>query len=53
MENIKKPMEAGMLCMIDGEIFCFFTKDIWIGDSGASYHITNDNMGLCDVTEVN
>ena len=31
----------------------FFTKNIWIGDSGALCHITNDNTGLFDTIDIN
>ena len=30
MENVKMPMEAGMLCTIDGETFHLFMKNTWI-----------------------
>ena len=46
-------MEAGVLCMIDGETFHLFMKNTWIGNLGASCHITNDETGLYDVTEIN
>ena len=29
-----------------------FTKNTWIGDSGASCHITNNNSGLYDITKI-
>ena len=32
-ENVKKPIEAGILCNIDGETFHLFPKKMWIGDS--------------------
>ena len=41
MENVKKPVEAGILCMIQG-----------IGDLGASCHITNNDIGLYDITDI-
>ena len=47
------PMKAGMLCTINGETFYSFTKNIWVGDSGTSFHISNNDTGLFDVTEVN
>ena len=53
MENVKNPIQASMLCMIDGETFHSFTKNMWIGNMGASYHIPNDDVGLYDVTKIN
>ena len=41
-DNVKMPTAAGMLCTIDGGTFFLFTKNTWIGDFGASYHITNN-----------
>ena len=35
-EEVKQPLEAGMMCTIDGDTFSLFTKNTWIGDSGAS-----------------
>ena len=49
MENIKQPSEADMMCTIDGDIFFWFTKNTWIGDSGASCYIINNNTGLYDI----
>ena len=51
-KNVKMLMEAGMLCNINGDTFNSLTKNIWIGDSGASCHITNDNASLFDVTDI-
>ena len=34
MDNIKKPMEAGMLCTINDETFHLFIKNTWIGSLG-------------------
>ena len=50
MENVKQPSNAGM-CVIDSDTFSF-TKNTWIGDSGASLHITNTDTGLYDVTDI-
>ena len=44
IENVKQPSEAGMICTIDSDIF-LLTKYTWIGDSGASCHITNNDTG--------
>ena len=52
-ENFKKPMKAGMLHTVDGEIFYLFTKNMWIGDSGTLCHITNNDTGLYNVTKIN
>ena len=42
VENVKMPMEAGMVCTIDGKAFHMFAKNTWIGDSGTSCHIINN-----------
>ena len=39
-EDVKQPLEAGMMCTIKGGTFHSFTNNRWIRDSGASYHIT-------------
>ena len=52
VEDVKQPLEAGMMCTIDGDTFFSFTKNTWIGDSGASCHITNNNTGLYDITDI-
>ena len=44
--------EAGMMCTFIGQSFCFFTKHTWIGDLGASCHITNNDTGMYDVTHI-
>ena len=49
-ENVS---EAGMMCTIDGDRFYSFTKNTWIRDSGASYHITNNDTGMYDITNIN
>ena len=46
MKNVKNPMEAGMLYIIEGETYCFFTKNAWIDDSDTSHHITKNDAGL-------
>ena len=43
--NVKMPIEAGVFCTIDGYTF-FVHKNTWLGDSGASCHITNDDTHL-------
>ena len=37
-QNVKMPMEAGMLCTIDGEMLHLFAKNVWIGDCITSCH---------------
>ena len=49
---MQQPSKAGMMCTIDGDTFFSFTKNTWIRDSGASCHITNDNTGLYDITDI-
>ena len=51
-EDVKQPSEAEMMCTIDGNTFFLFTKNIWIGDSSPSCHITNDNNGMYDVINI-
>ena len=51
-ENVKQPFNAGMMCTIDIISFHSFTKNTWIGDSGASCHITNDTNGMYDVINI-
>ena len=41
-----------MMCTIDGDTIFSFMKNTWIGDSGASGHITKDDTGLYDVTNI-
>ena len=52
MEDVKQPSKAGMMCTIDGNTFFLFMKNTWIGDSGASCHITNDNKGMYEVIDM-
>ena len=52
MEDVKQPSEAGMMCTIDRDTFFSFTKNTWIGDLGVSCHITKDNTGLYDITDI-
>ena len=42
-----------MISGIDGETFFLFTKIKWIRGLGALCHITNDDIGLYDVTNIN
>ena len=44
-------MKAGMLCTINGDTFYLFTKNTWIGYSGA-LHITNDDTSLFDIFDI-
>ena len=50
---MKRPIDAGMLLSINGETFFSFTKNTWIGDLDASCHITNNDTGLYDITNIN
>ena len=52
-DDVKQPTEAGMMCTINGDTFYSFTRNTWIRDSGASCHITNDDTGIYDVTDIN
>ena len=51
-ENFKLPKEAGMLFTIYGDKFYFFTKNMWIGDSGALCHIKNNDDNLFGVIDI-
>ena len=53
MEDVKWPSEAGMMCTIDGNTFFSFMKNTWIGDLGASCHITNNDDGMYDIININ
>ena len=37
---------TGKKCRINGETFFKCTKNTWIGDSGTSFHISNDDFRL-------
>ena len=41
-----------MMCTIDGNTFHSFMKNTWIGDSGASCHITNNESGMYDAIDI-
>ena len=41
-----------MMCTIDGNTSFSFTKNTWIGDSGASRHSTNDDKGMYDIINI-
>ena len=52
LEVVKKPSEAGMMHSINGTNF-LFTKNMWIEDSGALCHITNnDTIFLTSLTSM-
>ena len=40
-------------CVIDGVQYASFTNKTWIGDSGASCHLDNDDSGMYDVEDIN
>ena len=52
-ENVKMPMEASMLCTINGDTIFLFTKNTLIRDSGALCHIMNNHTSLFDITDIN
>ena len=52
MEDVKWPSEACIMCTNDGNTFYLFTKNTWIGDLGVSFHITNNNTSMYDVTNI-
>ena len=41
-----------MMCTIDGNTCFLFTKSTWIGDLGASCHITNNNNVIYDIIDI-
>ena len=51
-EDFKQPSEADMMCNIDGDTFFLFTKNTWIGDSGALCHIMNNDTGLFEIINI-
>jgi len=44
--------EQGMHCFINGVRYESFTKNTWIGDTGASCHLTNSLEGMFDMVEI-
>ena len=42
-----------MSCILEGEEYSHFTKQTWVGDSGLSCHLNNDDSGMHDVTIIN
>ena len=52
-EDLKQPSETGMMCTINGDTCFSFTKNTWIGNSGASCHIMNNDTSFYDVTDIN
>ena len=41
------------MCTIDGDTFYSLMRITWIRDSGASCHITNNDTGMYDITDIN
>ena len=41
-----------MMCTIDGDTIFLFAKNTWIEDVGAYCHITINNTGLYDITDM-
>ena len=52
MEDVKQPSEAGLMCTMDGNKFFSFTKNTWIRHLGVSCHITNNDTGLYNITNI-
>ena len=42
-----------MKCTINGCTYPTFTKNTWIGDSGAICHITNNDSSMYDIVCIN
>ena len=38
-----------MMCTMQDAVFYTFTKNTWIGDTGALCYITNDSTGMFDI----
>ena len=53
MEDFSQLSKASMMCIIDGDTIFIFMKNTWIGDSGASCHITNNNNSLFNIININ
>ena len=51
-EDVKQPLEASKMCIIDCDTLYLFMNNTCIGDSGASCHITNDDKGLYDIANI-
>ena len=45
--------DSDCVCTINGKTFFALTKNTWIGDTVASYHITYNDDGLFDVKIIN
>ena len=52
VEDVKMPVEVEILFNINGDTLYSFTKNTWIGNSGASCLITNNNTHLYDVIKI-
>ena len=50
---IKPNKNKGMSCILEGDKNSPFTKLTWVGDSGLSYHLDNNDTGKYDVTIIN
>ena len=51
-EDVKQPLEASKMCIIDCDTLYLFMNNTCIGDSGASCHITNDDKDLYDIANI-
>ena len=52
VEDVKQPSDACVMCSINGDTFCLFTKNMWIRDSSASCHIMSNDTDLFDVINI-
>ena len=41
-----------MMCTINGNSLCTFTKNTWIGDTGTSCHITHNDTGMFEIEQI-
>ena len=41
-----------MMCTINDDMFLLFTKNMYIGDSGVSCHITSNNTSMFDIINI-
>ena len=50
--DVRQPSKVGMMCTINGDTFYSFTKITWIGVTGASYQIANNDISMFDITDI-
>lgn len=51
-DHVQYIKEKALVCTINGRTYPSFTKNTWIGDSGASCHITNNDSKMYDVKNI-